>query len=155
MDGKYVNVTEPIREAQSNRLNGLRCPKALFLGLSIAVFAVVPTHCAGRVAMPVRPVPPTAPAPIRAGTREFISINVCSIAWRQVDGAGCGGNATFRPRRQTGSIGSAAPAARPSQTAHRLSSSIFFDDAHQSALRQRNIHLELSNCGGTELVAVL
>lgn len=30
---KYVNVTEAIREAQSNRLNGLRRPKALFSGL--------------------------------------------------------------------------------------------------------------------------
>jgi site-specific DNA recombinase len=29
---KYVNVTEAIREAQSNRLNGLRRPKALFPG---------------------------------------------------------------------------------------------------------------------------
>jgi hypothetical protein len=29
---KYVNVTEAIREAQSNRLNGLRRPKALFSG---------------------------------------------------------------------------------------------------------------------------
>jgi site-specific DNA recombinase len=30
---KYVNVTEAMREAQSNRLNGLRRPKALFSGL--------------------------------------------------------------------------------------------------------------------------
>src|ERR1700722_2667798 len=30
---KYVNVTEATREAQSNRLNGLRRPKALFSGL--------------------------------------------------------------------------------------------------------------------------
>ena len=30
---KYVNVTDAIREAQSNRLNGLRRPKALFSGL--------------------------------------------------------------------------------------------------------------------------
>src|SRR5712692_3112475 len=30
---KYVNVTEAIREAQSNRLNGMRRPKALFSGL--------------------------------------------------------------------------------------------------------------------------
>ena len=30
---KYANVTEAIREAQSNRLNGLRRPKALFSGL--------------------------------------------------------------------------------------------------------------------------
>jgi len=30
---KYVNVTEAIREAQSNRLNGLHRPKALFSGL--------------------------------------------------------------------------------------------------------------------------
>jgi Recombinase zinc beta ribbon domain len=30
---KYVNVTEAVREAQSNRLNGLRRPKALFSGL--------------------------------------------------------------------------------------------------------------------------
>ena len=30
---QYVNVTEAIREAQSNRLNGLRRPKALFSGL--------------------------------------------------------------------------------------------------------------------------
>jgi hypothetical protein len=29
---KYVNVTEAIREAQSNRLNGMRRPKALFSG---------------------------------------------------------------------------------------------------------------------------
>jgi hypothetical protein len=58
---KYVNVTEAIREAHSNRLNGLRRPKALFSG-SIAAFAVVPAHCAARTAMPVQPVLPMAPA---------------------------------------------------------------------------------------------
>jgi hypothetical protein len=30
---KYVNVIEAVREAQSNRLNGMRRPKAMFSGL--------------------------------------------------------------------------------------------------------------------------
>ena len=74
---KYLNVTEAIREAQSNRLNGLRRPKALFSGLIHCGVCGGPCSLRGQDRTPAQPVLPMALARTPARSHELTLSSVC------------------------------------------------------------------------------
>ena len=97
---KYVNVTEAIREAQSNRLNGLRRPKALFSGLIHCGVCGGPCSLRGqdRYACSAR-ITNGSCANTRTITRSDLEQRVLCRAQGSDDGAANGGRGDARLRR--------------------------------------------------------
>jgi site-specific DNA recombinase len=121
---KYVNVTEAIREAQSNRLNGLRRPKALFSGLIHCGVCGGPCSLRGqdRYACSAR-VTNGSCANTRTITRSDLEQRVLAGLKDRMMAPEMAAEAmrARTPRKRTGSTANAAPAAKATAQSWRKS----------------------------------